>query len=85
MLSRALNFFRFEIIGKLMITLASAGSRNRSPFEKLSRFLVGKVFSVPKRADFMADPLIDADQGFDVEEIRRYRNSHTDTAQPASE
>lgn len=74
MLSKLINAVPGGFVGRLMITLANAGARNRTPFERVSRYLVSKVFVVPKEDDFMADPLVDNDMGFDVDEIRAYRN-----------
>lgn len=73
MLFKLLNMVRFPWIGQLMIFLADAGGRNRTPFEKLSRFIVAKVFTVPKSDDFMADDFVDNDEGYDLEELRRYQ------------
>lgn len=75
MLSKLLNAIPGDFIGKLLIYAASAGARNRTLLDKVLRFVVGTFFAVPKNDDFMADPLIDNDQGFDVEELRKYRNS----------
>lgn len=73
MLFRLLNVFRAEWIGRLMTFLVDASARNRTPFEKLSRFIVNEVFRLPKQDDFMADSYVDNDEGFDLEELRRYQ------------
>ncbi|MEP3276409.1 MAG: hypothetical protein ABJN26_09900 [Stappiaceae bacterium] len=74
MLFRLLNIFRAGVIGKIMIMLADAGARNRTIFERIARFIVGRVFTVPKQDDFMADAYVDNDEGFDLEELRRYQS-----------
>ena len=73
MLFRMLNVLRHGWIGKLMIFLVDAAARNRTPFERIARVIVGMVFTVPKKDDFMADEYVDNDQGYDVEELRRYQ------------
>lgn len=73
MLFRLLNVFRFPWIGRLMFYLAGQSARNKSAFQKLSRFIVTRVFAVPKHDDFMADDFVDNDKGFDLEELRRFQ------------
>lgn len=73
MLSRLLNLFRADFIGQTMIAFSSAGARNKTVWDRIARFIVGLVFTVPKKDDFMADSLIDDDLGFDVEALRRYQ------------
>ena len=73
MLFKLLNIFRFPWIGKTMIFLADQGAKNKTPFQKVARFIVVKVFTVPKHDDFMADDYVDNDMGFDVEELRAYQ------------
>ncbi len=74
MLFRLLNFFRLEIVGKIMVFLVDSGARNRTPFDKVARFIVGLVFTIPKDDDFMADDYVDNDMGYDLEELRRYQS-----------
>jgi hypothetical protein len=76
MLFKLLNVFRLEIVGKIMVVLVDAGARNRTVFERISRFIVGLVFTVPKNDDFMADDFVDNDMGFDLEELRRYQSGN---------
>ena len=73
MLFRLLNIFRQDFVGKTMIILADAGARNRTPFDKVARVIVSMVFTVPKHDDFMADDFVDNDEGFDLDELRRYQ------------
>lgn len=77
MLFKLLNVFRFGWIGKLMIFLVEQAALNRTPFQKVARVIVDKVFTVPKHDDFMADDFVDNDQGFDLEELRRYQKGET--------
>lgn len=74
MLFRLLNILRFPWIGKLMMYLAGQSAQNRTPFQKLSRFIVTRVFAVPKHDDFMADDFVDNDQGFDLQELRQFQS-----------
>ena len=73
MLFRLLNVFRFQWVGKLMIFLVDASARGKTPFEKVARVIVDRVFTVPKHDNFMADDYVDNDQGYDLEELRRYQ------------
>lgn len=77
MLFKLPNIFRFPWIGQTMIFLADAGARNRTPFEKVARVIVDKVFTVPRHDDFMADKFVDEDVGFDLEELRRYQKGES--------
>lgn len=77
MLFKLLNIFRFGWIGKVMIFLVSKAALNRTPFQKVARFIVDKVFTVPKNDDFMADDFVDNDQGFDLDELRRYQKGES--------
>ncbi len=71
---RLLNFLRAEFVGKTMIFLAEAGARNRSPFDRVARFILHLVFAVPKHDDFMADDYVDNDEGYDLDELKRYQS-----------
>jgi len=71
---RLLNVLRAEFIGKTMIFLAESGARNRTPFDRVARFILSLVFTVPKQDDFMADDYVDNDAGYDLEELRRYQS-----------
>jgi len=73
MLFRLLNAWRADLVGKLMIALAHRGARNRTVFDRIARFVLGRVFVVPKQDDFMADEFIDNDTGYDLEALRRYQ------------
>lgn len=73
MLFRLLNVIRVDAIGRIMITLACAGARNKTASERLARVIVGLVFTVPAKDNFMADKMVDDDRGFDLEALRRYQ------------
>lgn len=62
----------------IAIWLASRGSRNRSPLDKLCRWLVNRAVRVSPQDDFMRDPLIDEDQGFDPDELDRYQRGEAE-------
>jgi len=74
MLFRLLNVLRADFVGKTMIFLADAGARNRTPFDRVARVILSLVFTVPKQDDFMADDYVDNDEGYDLEELRRYQS-----------
>ena len=73
MMSRLLNVFRWGLIGKIMVIFVDCGARNRTWFDRFARVIVGWVFLVPKNDNFMADAYVDNDQGYDLEELRRYQ------------
>lgn len=77
MLFKLLNIFRFGWIGKTMFFLADQGAKNKTPFQKAARFIVAKVFTIPKHDDFMADDFVDNDTGYDLEELRRYQKGES--------
>ncbi|PUB10272.1 hypothetical protein [Yoonia sediminilitoris] len=77
MLFKLLNIFRFGWIGKVMIFLVGKAALNRTPFQKVARLIVHGVFLIPKNNDFMADDFVDNDEGFDLDELRRYQNGET--------
>lgn len=77
MLFRLLNIPRFPWIGRLMIYLAGQSAQNRTPFQKLARFIVTRVFTVPKHDDFMADDFVANDKGFDLEELRKFQSNRS--------
>lgn len=64
-----------EFTAKLLIWMAGRGSRNRSPLDKFCRFVVDRSTQVAPEEDFMRDPIIDNDQGFDPEELIRYQRN----------
>ena len=68
---------KLERSAKLTVWLASKSSRNRSRVDKLCRFLVNRASAVKPEDDFMRDPLIDNDQGFDPDELDRFQRGET--------
>ena len=66
-----------ELVGKLMIGMAARSSRNRSPLDKLCRVAVNRLSTLPPEDDFMRDPLIDGDLGFDPDELDRYQRGES--------
>ena len=66
-----------EFVGKLMIGMAARGSRNRSTLDKLCRAAVSRLSAPSPDDDFMRDPLVDNDLGFDPEELDRYQRGET--------
>ena len=56
-----------------MIAMAARSSRNQSLLDRLCRALLNRATAVPPEQDFMRDPLIDNDEGFDPEELERYQ------------
>jgi hypothetical protein len=62
-------------IGVWMVTKSS---RNKSLSDKLCRFLVNRSTAVKPEDDFMRDPLIDNDRGFDPDELERFQRGEAD-------
>ena len=61
-----------ERMAAITIWLANRSARNKSWLDKLARRLVRKA-TTPPGEDFMRDPLVDGDQGFDPDELERYQ------------
>ena len=53
--------------------VAGKSSRCRTLSDKICRFLVNRVTAVKPEDDFMRDPLIDNDMGFDPHELDRFQ------------
>lgn len=62
-----------EAKGRIMFAMANAGSRNRSPWGRFCRAAFGIVLAPPRRDDFMADAMVDGDEGFSAEELRAWQ------------
>ncbi|MGI9355670.1 MAG: hypothetical protein ACR2PF_10990 [Rhizobiaceae bacterium] len=62
-----------EKLAKLQIWMAGKSSRNKSLSDKVCRFLVSRASAVKPEDDFLRDPLIDEDQGFDPDELDRFQ------------
>jgi|TARA_R110002072_G_scaffold277793_1_gene439561 hypothetical protein len=58
---------------RLMTWMAARSSRNQTFIDRLCRKLVERATVVAPEDDFMRDPLIDNDQGFDPDELDRYQ------------
>ena len=63
---------------QLGVWTATKSSRNRSLTDKLCRFLVSRSMAVKPEDDFMRDPIIDNDVGFDPDELERFQRGETD-------
>lgn len=64
---------RRELSAKLLIWLAARASRNQSPLDRLCLWIVDRAMRRAPGQDFMRDPIIDNDQGFDPDELDRYQ------------
>ncbi len=69
---------KLERSTKLMIWMAGKSSRNKSLSDKVCRLLVKRATAVKPENDFLRDPLIDNDQGFDPDELDRFQRGETD-------
>ncbi|MEO0817892.1 MAG: hypothetical protein AAFX86_11390 [Pseudomonadota bacterium] len=68
---------RLERSAKLMVWMAGKSSRNKSLSDKICRLLVRRATAVKPEDDFLRDPLIDNDQGFDPDELDRFQRGET--------
>ncbi len=66
-----------ERSAKLLVWMAGKSSRNKSFSDRICRFLVERATAVKPEEDFLRDPLIDNDQGFDPEELDRFQRGET--------
>lgn len=57
----------------LVIWMAGRSSRNKTLIDKICRKLVTRATYVAPESDFLRDPLIDNDEGFDPDELERYQ------------
>lgn len=62
-----------ERSAKLMVWMVGKSSRNRSLSDRICRFLVNRATTVKPEDDFLRDPLIDNDVGFDPNELERFQ------------
>ena len=62
-----------ERSAKLAAFLAGKSSRNKTFSDKVCRFLVNRATTVKPEDDFLRDPLIDNDMGFDPDELDRFQ------------
>ena len=68
---------KLERSTKLMVWMAGKSSRNKSLSDKICRFLVTRATAVKPEDDFLRDPLIDNDQGFDPDELDRFQRGES--------
>ena len=68
---------KLERATKLKVWMAAKSSRNKSLSDKICRFLVTRATAVKPEDDFLRDPLIDNDQGFDPDELDRFQRGET--------
>tara|TARA_R110002049_G_scaffold63757_1_gene169194 strand:- start:4263 stop:4499 length:237 start_codon:yes stop_codon:yes gene_type:complete len=73
MAARERHIKRLERSARLTTLLAGKSSRNKTLSDKICRFLVKRATAVKPEDDFLRDPLIDNDQGFDPGELDRFQ------------
>ncbi|MEM9375155.1 MAG: hypothetical protein AAGA72_02965 [Pseudomonadota bacterium] len=73
MSAREKEIKKLERASKLTVWMAGKSSRNRSLSDKICRFLVTRATAVKPEDDFLRDPLIDNDVGFDPDELDRFQ------------
>lgn len=57
--------------------MAKRSSRNKSFLDRLCRRMIEKAMATDPDKDFMRDPLIDQDEGFDPDELDRFQRGET--------
>ena len=62
-----------ERAARLQLWMAGRSSRNKSPIDKICRFIVSKAATPKPGDDFLRDPFVDNDEGFDPEELDRFQ------------
>lgn len=68
---------KLERSTKLTVWMAGKSSRNKSLSDKVCRFLVTRATAVKPEDDFLRDPLIDNDEGFDPDELNRFQRGES--------
>lgn len=68
---------KLERSTKLTVWMAGKSSRNKSLSDKICRFFVRRATAVKPEDDFLRDPLIDNDQGFDPDELDRFQRGES--------
>ena len=61
----------------LKMWMAKRSSRNKSFIDRLCRRMIEKAMATDPDKDFMRDPLIDQDEGFDPDELDRFQRGET--------
>lgn len=61
----------------LKMWTAKRSSRNKTFIDRMCRRMIEKAMATAPEDDFMRDPLIDEDQGFDPEELDRFQRGET--------
>lgn len=57
----------------LKMWMARRSSRNKSFIDRMCRRMIEKAMATDPENDFMRDPLIDEDEGFDPDELDRFQ------------
>ncbi len=63
-----------ERLAKLLMVMAGKSSRNRTFTDKICRWVITKASTPKPENDFLRDPEIDSDLGFDPDELERFQN-----------
>ncbi|MEO1029415.1 MAG: hypothetical protein AAFX02_10200 [Pseudomonadota bacterium] len=66
-----------ERAAKLMMWMAGKSSSNRSLSDKICRFIVSRATAVKPEDDFLRDPFVDNDTGYDPDELDRFQRGET--------
>lgn len=62
---------------KLLIWLAARASRNQSLLDRLCLWIANRALSRAPEEDFMRDPIVDENEGFDPDELERYQRGES--------
>ena len=67
-----------ERAARLQIWMVTRASRNKTFLDRRLRRFLEKAMSIDPENDFMKDPIIDGDEGFDPDELDRYQSGDLD-------
>ena len=64
---------RIERLAGFEVWMVGKSSRNKSLTDKICRLIVNRMATPKPENDFLRDPLIDNDRGFDPDELDRFQ------------
>lgn len=68
---------KIERTAQMGVWMAAKSSRNKTLTDKICRFMLTKATTPKPEDDFMRDPEIDSDFGFDADELDRFQRGET--------
>lgn len=68
---------KLERSSRMALMMATKAGRNKSLTDKLCRMILNKATKLKPEDDFMRDPEVDNDFGFDAKELDRFQRGET--------